>query len=392
MTRRGFYSRLIAVPVAIVLASSLLVAAISQPAVAGAARNISIRHLAADGGTERFSAAVTGAVRCSWEAAPKIAGFAKSLPCGRGTISRVASFETNDSPAAESWLVTLTVSGADKRVERWRISEAAPQITYSASVSPGLTESPGNPFEATYTYAAGAIATFGNTSIDLATIGKLPDGVLQFVSDGSLACTTDVGGEVAVGACTITYGSLGQHAVTARYVPDVATVNAPFETSAATLHSYWTATSQNIVREQGPPEPESGPDDAETYIATYDVTADTVDQYGYAVAPSDGSWAFQLSGLADDGNRFETTITPPPGQLSCEITITATLYSDYAVPQTSSVSSPDCSGGLDTGPGDGPLTSPGNNVPGWLVTTTFNSASAGFSDSSSGTQDIVCEE
>ena len=167
-------------------------------------------------------------------------------------------------------------------MERWRISEAAPQITYSASVSPGLTESPGNPFEATYTYAAGAIATFGNTSIDLATIGKLPDGVLQFVSDGSLACTTDVGGEVAVGACTITYGSLGQHAVTARYVPDVATVNAPFETSAATLHSYWTATSQNIVREQGPPEPESGPDDAEIYIATYDVTADTVDQYGYA--------------------------------------------------------------------------------------------------------------
>ncbi len=290
----------------------------------------------------------------------------------------------NDSPAKASWLVTLTVVGARKRVIRWRVDEAAPDIAYSASVGPQVTQSPADPFEATFTYSAGATATAGQKSVDLGALGKLPDGVLQLLSGGSPACSTKVGGVATDGTCTINYMTLGKHSVTARYEPDDSDIKAPFETSAATISPYSTSTSESIEKVGSIYQLYENP--YYLYSATYTVTADTVDQYGYGVAASDGSWEFQLSGPADDGNTFETTITAPPGQTSCEITIQAML--DYTS-QSSSVSSSDCSGGLNTGDAG---VAPGNNVPGWFVTTVFTSTSAGFSGSTSGAQDIVCEE
>ena len=171
-------------------------------------------------------------------------------------------------------------------------------------------------------------------------LGKLPDGVLQLLSGGSPACSTKVGGVATDGTCTINYMTLGKHSVTARYEPDDSDIKAPFETSAATISPYSTSTSESIEKVGSIYQLYENP--YYLYSATYTVTADTVDQYGYGVAASDGSWEFQLSGPADDGNTFETTITAPPGQTSCEITIQAML--DYTS-QSSSVSSSDCSGG-----------------------------------------------
>ena len=372
----------------VALLFSLSVGIHPASAVAAKAHDAPPRHLSAVGGLEEFSAAVASRTRCSWDSVPSIVGFAKSLPCGAGTVSRCNRFEMNDSPNAESWLVTLTVFGAHTRVIHWTVSEAAPGITYSASVGPSVTQSPVNPFEATYSYSADAIATAGQTSVDLDAIGKLPDGVLLLLSGGSPACSTDVGDTVTSGECTIDYMTLGLHSVTARYKPDAPTANEPFETSGAAISSYSTSTSENITKGGSTYGLDNGT--YTLYSATYTVTANTVDQYGYTVASVFGSWSFQVSGLATDGNTFETTITPPPGQTSCIITISSTLYDDYSS-QSSSVSSPDCSGGLNTGNADPPM-SPGNNVSGWFVKTVFASTSAGFSASSSGSEDIVCEE
>lgn len=386
---RGVKARTLTMTAVIAFLMPLLLGAISPMGVAGGARSVMVRHLGASGGTEEFSASVVGATRCSWESVPRIAGFPKSLRCGPGIVSRSVRFKMNYSAGVASWRVTLTVFGAQERVLRWQVSEAAPSITYSASVSSDVVQNPANPFEATYSYSADAIATAGYRSSDLAEIGKLPNGVLQLLSGGSAACSMDVGGRATGGDCTIDYSTLGQHFVTARYEPEIATVNAPFETAAATIGAYSTSTAENIVKDGSSQVVSMG--NSTEYEATYTVTAETVDQYGYAVALSNGSWTFELSGLADDGNTFQTTITPPPGQVSCVITIEATLTDDYTS-QSSSVSSPDCSGGLDTGNAGEPPTRPGNNVPGWFVTTEFTSSSAGFSGSSSGGQDIVCEE
>jgi hypothetical protein len=364
------------------------VVGLSLSSAAGGVHSLSTRQLAAGGGTEKFSAIVASSAHCSWQSAPRIAEFAKSQTCSPGIISRSARFRMNDSPDAQSWLVTLTVSGSEKRVIRWRVSEAAPEITYSVSVASGEAQSPANPFEATYRVSADAVASAGNSSVNLAAIGKLPTGVLQLLSDGTLACSIDVGGATASGDCTIDYSALGQHSLTAQYEPDHQSAYAPFETTTATIYSYSSSTAESIVQNASSVT-QNGVDIV--YSSTYTVTAATNDQYGYAVPSSDGSWTFELSGLADDGNRFETTIVPPPGQLSCTITIEATLADDYTS-QTSSVTSPDCSGGLSTGTGGEPPGSPGNNVPGWFVITDFASNSAGFSGSSSGGQGIICGE
>ena len=375
--------------VAVVLFLSLFVGVHPASPVADAAPRPSSRHLSAVGGLEEFSAAVKSRTRCSWASVPSIVGFAKTVRCGPGIISRSNRFEMNDSPTAESWVVTLTVFGAQKRAIRWTVSEPAPDITYSASVGPSVMQNQADPFEATYSYSADAIAIADQTSRDLGAIGKLPKGVLQLLSGGSPACSTDVGGTLASGECTIDYTTLGQHSVTARYEPDAQTANDPFETSEATINSYSTSTSENITDDGATYELDNGT--YTIYSATYTATADTVDQYGYSVAPFFGSWSFQLQGVAADGKTFETTVTAPPGQISCTITITATLYDDYSS-QSSSVSSSDCSGGLNTGDAGGAPGRPGNNVSGWFVTTDFGSNSTGFSGSSSGRQDIVCEE
>lgn len=84
---------------------------------------------------------------------------------------------------------------------------AAPAVlTLHVSLDPSFTQNPSNPLQVTYQVSASA-TTDGGTQ----TVGDLPDGVLEFFSDGSLADTMNVGGTVTGGPVTITYASYGNH-------------------------------------------------------------------------------------------------------------------------------------------------------------------------------------
>lgn len=346
------------------------------------------RQLSAGGGGELFAAPVSSRNRCFWSATPPIPGFSKSQPCGPGVVSRSTRFGANYSTSQASWIVRLTVSGFHRTIREWRVTEAAPQITYQANVGANFSQDPANPFNATYSYSAEATAATGEANVDLAAIDALPEGILQLFSDGNLECAMSVGGAVSSGDCTVHYSHLGQHSVVAQYRPVALTSAVPTDATSALIGPYTTKTSQEI--EQIGPYHESDNGTDVVYWATYEVMALTADEKGSGVDPSDGAWSFQLSGTADDGNQFQTTLTAPPGQYSCTITVSATLADNWSS-QSSSVTSPDCSGGIDTG-SPNPPESPGNNVTGWFVASIFEPTSPGFFASSSGTEEIICGE
>ena len=85
---------------------------------------------------------------------------------------------------------------------------AAPVL--AVHLDPSFTQSPTNPLEVTYTYSASA--TVGGTPD-----GSLPAGVLEFFSDGLLACSENVGGATNTGTCVVTYSAYGAHTVNTVY-------------------------------------------------------------------------------------------------------------------------------------------------------------------------------
>jgi len=52
---------------------------------------------------------------------------------------------------------------------------------------------------------------------------QLPGGVLNFYSEGSLVCSTQVGGSLSTGSCTVTYPSFGSYDVTVKYLSNGST-------------------------------------------------------------------------------------------------------------------------------------------------------------------------
>lgn len=76
----------------------------------------------------------------------------------------------------------------------------------------------------TFTYSADATETITPTggtvtTTDTASTGTLPDGILNFYNDGSLACSFNVGGSVTGSTCDVSYSSYGHHTVVTEYLP-----------------------------------------------------------------------------------------------------------------------------------------------------------------------------
>jgi len=86
------------------------------------------------------------------------------------------------------------------------------QATLHANIDPSFTQSPTNPFAVTYQYSASATEGSAGTPV-----ASLPEGVLNLFSDGLLACSINVGGQVKGGECLVTYTKLGIHGVIVTY-------------------------------------------------------------------------------------------------------------------------------------------------------------------------------
>lgn len=111
---------------------------------------------------------------------------------------------------------------------------AAAAPVFAVHLDPSFTQSPTNPLEVTYTYSASA--TVGGSPD-----ASLPAGVLEFFSDGLLACSENVGGATNTGTCVVTYSEYGAH-----------TVNTVYDsgTSSAT-----TGTQTEDIEAPAPPPP-----------------------------------------------------------------------------------------------------------------------------------------
>lgn len=95
-----------------------------------------------------------------------------------------------------------------------------PSYSYSSHVDPSFVQSPSNPMDVTYTFTADATETLGAAQFDTDQQGTLPGGILDLTSDGSLACSINVGGATDGGNCFVPYTSFGTHQVITEYFPN----------------------------------------------------------------------------------------------------------------------------------------------------------------------------
>lgn len=87
---------------------------------------------------------------------------------------------------------------------------SAPPVL-GVSLDPSFVQSPDSPLDVTYTFSASA-------SVNGAPDQVLPSGVLDFYSDGTLACSINVGGPTTGGQCLVVYTVLGSHNVITEYL------------------------------------------------------------------------------------------------------------------------------------------------------------------------------
>lgn len=236
---------------------------------------------------------------------------------------------------------------------------APPTVSYEAKVDPSFTQAPTNPLAVTYGYSADAIQTAGTVSTDLAAVGQLPAGVLNFYSAQSpggaesLYCSMNVGGSTAAGSCPITYQGTGTYNVTTQYIPNGAA--ATTETDAETISPFTTTTT--LTATQTSCRPAGGYYDAPYCI--YSLTATVTDENGNAVSgPVEAVFSGTESGGAADGQTVSASFAIPPGG-SCTIYV-----------ETNAVYSPACGAGWSANwyyvPSD-KLTGSFAGAPGWSV-------------------------
>lgn len=116
-----------------------------------------------------------------------------------------------------------------------------PSYSYKAHVDPSFVQNQSNPKDVTYTYSADATETLNGMSADLDEANQLPSGVLDLFSDGSLACSVNVGGATDGSTCAVDYSAYGTHSIVTEYnLSGIAPVTEtdpediePFSTSAS---------------------------------------------------------------------------------------------------------------------------------------------------------------
>ena len=103
------------------------------------------KTVSASGGSVTLTATVRNAKTCGWSSSPKIAGFAKTMKCKTGTVSRSARFTANATTQVKIYTITLTVKGTTTGVTRWTVKEAGsvpPTTTTTVPPTTTTTVSP----------------------------------------------------------------------------------------------------------------------------------------------------------------------------------------------------------------------------------------------------------
>jgi hypothetical protein len=172
---------------------------------------------------------------------------------------------------------------------------AAPILRYTATVDASFTQATDDPLAVTYAYSADATSTTtGAQPVDLASIGDLPAGILNFyspVASGQavgLVCSMNVGGAVAGGDCTVNYQATGTYDVTIQYIPDG--VGAVTDTDTETISPFATSTTEQLV----------------VTHPLITVTPQVLDQNGYP--PSSQPASFLIT-VADEQNGSSEALT-----------------------------------------------------------------------------------
>jgi len=183
----------------------------------------------------------------------------------------------------------------------------ATSISYSAHVDPSFVQSQMNPLAVTYSYDADAISTQGTQQTDLDSVGQLPTGILNLYSNGSLACSMNVGGSTTGGQCGVIYATTGAQTVVTTYESGSTSAT---ETDQETINPYSTTTAVSVA---GTPSLTLN-----APASTSVLTAAVTDQNGNSVSTPAGGVTFDIAVSVNSGfNSVLTTETP--GQTSCTI-------------------------------------------------------------------------
>lgn len=181
----------------------------------------------------------------------------------------------------------------------------------------------------TWSYSASANETSGGVS---QPDPSLPNGVLEFFSNGSLAQSTNVGGSLTGATDTVTHAAYGSESVDVVYESGSNSATTGTETYDITNPVLLTTTTLNVGQQDN--------------FSTTPVSASVVDQNGNAVAAGTVSYqlAFSFQGtLGTYGPYTVTAITAPVGT-TCYITDLQVSEGSYYEYQVSSAT-PGCTGG-----------------------------------------------
>jgi hypothetical protein len=82
--------------------------------------------VSASGGSLTFTATVKNAKTCAWSSSPAIAGFAATVQCKTGKVTRSARIPANTSTTAKSYSITLTLRGTSSAIspDYWLVNQA----------------------------------------------------------------------------------------------------------------------------------------------------------------------------------------------------------------------------------------------------------------------------
>jgi hypothetical protein len=164
-------------------------------------------------------------------------------------------------------------------------------IHIHAHLDPSFIQNINQPNSVTYTFSASA-SVQTNTLSDLveAPEPNLPEGILNLYSDGLLACSIEVGGNISEGECPITYRSLGAHTVVTTYTSGAVSAT---ETETEEINPFSTTTTINVHLDECSEEEGESPheliegrykwNDFSIESCTYEVKSMTIDQNGKEV-------------------------------------------------------------------------------------------------------------
>jgi hypothetical protein len=120
-------------------------------------------------------------------------------------------------------------------------STPARTVKLHAHLDSNFIQDPSNPFEITYSYSASASL---QTAEAEAPEPNLPEGVLNLYTDGLLACSINVGGNVTGGECP-THATMGEHTIIVTYTSGQTSAT---ETSVETIKPFPVASTTTTLR------------------------------------------------------------------------------------------------------------------------------------------------